>query len=82
MRSSRLARGGLLASALLSILAAANAGGAQAADQTIKPIDAGHTESLALNGTATVASDRGRHRRIELTNGSAVYDGTVHAPLS
>ncbi|MFF0376212.1 hypothetical protein [Actinoplanes missouriensis] len=32
MRSSRLARGGLLAAAPLSILAAANAGGVPAAD--------------------------------------------------
>lgn len=62
MRSSRLARGGLLASALLSILAAGHAGGAHAADSTIKPIDAGYADSLALNGTAAVTSDRGDHR--------------------
>ncbi|MEU8240399.1 L-type lectin-domain containing protein [Actinoplanes missouriensis] len=77
MRSSRPARGGLLAAALLSILAAANAGGAHAADHMIKPIDAGYTEALALNGTAAVTSDRGRHRRIELTNGSFKQSGSA-----
>jgi hypothetical protein len=77
VRSSRLARGGLLASALLSILAAVNAGGAHAADGTIKPIDAGYADSLALNGTATVTSDRGEHKVIELTNGSYRQAGSA-----
>ncbi|MEU4688175.1 L-type lectin-domain containing protein [Actinoplanes sp. NPDC023714] len=77
MRSSRFARGGLLASALLSILAAVHAGGAQAADETIKPIDAGYADSLALNGTATVASDRGAHRVIELTGGGFKQAGSA-----
>ncbi|MBB2942563.1 hypothetical protein FB565_002276 [Actinoplanes lutulentus] len=77
MRSSRLARGGLLASALLSILAAGHAGGAHAADSTIKPIDAGYADSLALNGTAAVTSDRGDHRVIELTNGGFKQVGSA-----
>ncbi|MEV6299018.1 L-type lectin-domain containing protein [Actinoplanes sp. NPDC051861] len=80
MRSSRLARGGLLASALLSILAAAQAGDASAAGgdgQTLRPIDAGYAESLALNGTAAVTSDRGENRVIELTTGSYKQTGSA-----
>ncbi|WP_232050358.1 L-type lectin-domain containing protein [Actinoplanes sp. OR16] len=77
MRSSRLARGGLLASALLSILATVNAAGAQAADGTIKPLDAGYAESIALNGTAAVTSDRGDRRVIALTNGSFKQAGSA-----
>ncbi|WP_229069502.1 L-type lectin-domain containing protein [Actinoplanes sp. DH11] len=80
MRSSRLARGGLLASALLSMLAAVHAGGARAADgdaRTIEPISAGYADSLALNGTAAVTSERGDKRVLELTNGSFKQAGSA-----
>ncbi|WP_328460850.1 L-type lectin-domain containing protein [Actinoplanes sp. NBC_00393] len=80
MRSSRIARGGLLASALLSILAGVHAGGALAADGdalSYRPIDAGYTQSLALNGTAKVSSERGENRVIELTNGSYKQAGSA-----
>ncbi|MBG0560369.1 L-type lectin-domain containing protein [Actinoplanes aureus] len=80
MRSSRIARGGLLASALLSILAGVHAGGASATDGaalTVRPIDAGYAENLALNGTAMVTSDRGDNRVIRLTNGSYKEAGSA-----
>ncbi|MFC7527395.1 L-type lectin-domain containing protein [Actinoplanes sp. GCM10030250] len=81
MRSSRLARGGLLASALLSILATVQAAGGAAAapgdTETLRPIDAGYATSLALNGTAAVTSDRGDKRKIELTSGSYKQAGSA-----
>ncbi|MEU4427658.1 L-type lectin-domain containing protein [Actinoplanes sp. NPDC024001] len=80
MRSSRIVRGGLLVSALLSVLAGVHAGGASAADGdalTLKPIDTGYAESLALNGTAMVTSERGAHRVIRLTNGSFKEAGSA-----
>jgi hypothetical protein len=80
VRSPRLARGGLLAAALLSIFASVHAGGALAADgaaATLRPIDAGYSQSLALNGTAAVTSDRGDNRVIELTNGSYKQAGSA-----
>ena len=81
MRSPRLARGGLLASALLSILAAVNSGGALAADgdaAEVKPITAGYADSLALNGTAQVSAKRGTSPRvIQLTSGSYRQAGSA-----
>ena len=81
MRSPRLARGGLLAAALLSIVAAVNSGGALAADGDaveVKPISAGYADSLALNGTAQVTGKRGTSPRvIQLTSGSYRQAGSA-----
>jgi hypothetical protein len=72
-RSSRVARGGLWASALLSIVAAVNSGGALAAD-----VDPPYTPPVALNGTASLMWRAGDDERvIRLTDGGYRQAGSA-----
>lgn len=72
-RTSRVARGGLWASALLSIVAAVNSGGALAAD-----IDPPYTPPMALNGTASLMWRAGDDERvIRLTDGGYRQAGSA-----
>jgi hypothetical protein len=72
-RSSRVARGGLWASALLTIVAAVNSGGALAAD-----VEPSYTPPLALNGTASLMWRAGDDERvIRLTDGGYRQAGSA-----
>jgi hypothetical protein len=72
-RSSRVARGGLWASALLSIVAAVNSPGAFAADS-----EPPYTPPIALNGTASLMWRAGDDERvIRLTDGGYRQSGSA-----
>jgi hypothetical protein len=80
-RSTRLARGGLLASAVLSILASVHASGVAAAPrapQESHPITDGSGENLELNGTAAMITRASTGKRIiQLTTGGYKQIGSA-----
>ncbi|AEV87792.1 lectin [Actinoplanes sp. SE50] len=80
-RSSRQTRGGLLVSAVLSILAAVPATGAPAAPSAMHeshPITDGHGHDLELNGTAALITRTGTGKRIiQLTAGGYKQIGSA-----
>jgi Bacterial lectin len=80
-RSSRLARGGLVASAVLSILASAYPTGAAAAPRApheTHPITDGRGDDLELNGTASMITRKSTGKRvIQVTTGGYKQIGSA-----
>ncbi|MFI1992230.1 L-type lectin-domain containing protein [Actinoplanes sp. NPDC020271] len=79
-RSSRLARGGLLASAVLSILVSIPSSGATAAPRVpheTHPITDRHGDDLELNGTASMITRNTGKRVIQVTTGGYKQIGSA-----